>query len=206
MKELLSGLYLYEIILLLLGIILFIILSIGLMYFIIKKQKIKQLFLFFILPIIMIAYPSIVEITVSKDRITLRKKQEELLNNPEDKEIAEEVRALTKKIEDRSFTAEQSAEISKSWLLLDDPTRATLFADRALEKDEDNQAAQGLKQLAIVMEEASQPREEHTLRAMAPGNAGRRLTKEEKIKEISLPEEHKELQPFLIKRLKERQE
>lgn len=205
MKELLGGLHLYEIVMLLLGILLFVILSIGLMYFIIKKEKIKQLFLFYLFPIIMIGYPSIMEITVSKDRITLKKKQEELLNNPHDKEVAEEVQELTEKLEDRSFTADQRAGISKSWLLLGDNNRAALYAVKALEKDENNQAAQGLKQLAIVMEEASKPPAEQTMQAMAPGSIGRVLTKEEEIKEISIPEEHKELQPFLIQRLRERQ-
>ena len=206
MNDLLSGLHLYEIVLLLLGIFLFIILSIGLMYYIIKKEKIKQLFLFYIFPIVMIGYPSIMEITVSKDRITLKKKQEELLNNPNDKEVAEEVQELTEKLEGRSFTAEHRANISKSWLLLGDNNRSTLFAEKALEKDENHQVAQGLKQLAFVMEEASQPPNEQAMIALAPGVTHRMLTKEEEIKEVSLPEEHKELQSFLIKRLRERQD
>ncbi|TVQ14997.1 MAG: hypothetical protein EA361_06640 [Bacteroidetes bacterium] len=202
MNDLLSGLHLYEIVLLLLGIFLFVILSVGLMYYIIKKEKIKQLFLFYIFPIVMIGYPSIMEITVSKDRITLKKKQEELLNSPHDQELAEEVQELTEKLEGRSFTAEQRANISKSWLLLGDNNRSTLFADKALEKDENHQTAQSLKQLAIVMEE--EPPNEQAMMALAPGVTHRVLTKEEEIKEISLPKEHKELQSFLIQRLRER--
>jgi hypothetical protein len=67
MKELLDGLLLYEITLLMLGVFLFLILSIGLLYYIIKKEQIAKLLFFFFIPIVMIGYPSITQITRSNN-------------------------------------------------------------------------------------------------------------------------------------------
>lgn len=65
MKDLFDGLLLYEITLLMLGVFLFLILSIGLLYYIIKKEQIAKLLFFFFIPIVMIGYPSITQITRS---------------------------------------------------------------------------------------------------------------------------------------------
>jgi len=67
MKELLDGLLLYEITLLMLGVFLFLILSIGLLYYIIKKEQTAKLLFFFFIPIVMIGYPSITQITRSNN-------------------------------------------------------------------------------------------------------------------------------------------
>lgn len=112
---------------------------------------------------------------------------------------------LTEKLEGRSFTANDRAEISKSWLLLGDNNRSELFADKALERDENHHAAQSLKQLAIAMGETPQPMGDQPMRALRPGVLSREaFRKEEAIKDISVPEELSGLQPYLIQRLRER--
>src|SRR5690554_2806483 len=114
MENIFSGLLLYEITLLVLGVILFLILSAGLLYYIIKKEQIKKLLLFFLLPIVMIGYPSIKEISISKDRIALIKNQEDLVNNPDDSVAIQKVEEITEKLESRASSAEDMVQISKS--------------------------------------------------------------------------------------------
>src|SRR5690606_502998 len=118
MKDLFSGLLLYEITLLILGVFLFLILCIGLLYYIIKKEQIKKLLLFFILPIVMIGYPSIKEISISKDKIAIVTYQERLLENPSDTLAREKLEEYTEKLKGRASTTDDMIQMSKSNLLL----------------------------------------------------------------------------------------
>ncbi|SHI62866.1 hypothetical protein SAMN05444280_10445 [Tangfeifania diversioriginum] len=146
--DLFDGLLLYEITLLLLGVILFLILSAGLLYYIIKKEQIKKLLLFFVIPIVMIGYPSIKEITISKDRIAFRKHLEEYIENPADSTSRRKVELYTEKLEKRATDSEDIMEVSKSNLLLGNPEKAVTLADKALQKDNTNQEARDIKRLA----------------------------------------------------------
>jgi hypothetical protein len=156
MTELFDGLLLYEITLLMLGVLLFLILSIGLLFYIIKKEQIKKLFFFFIFPIIMIGYPSIKEVSISKDRFTLTKYQEEYMENPEDSLAKKKVEEFTAKLEDRASSPEDIVQISKSYLLLGENKKASSLADKALDKDGTtgtaNEEARDIKKLAEVQE------------------------------------------------------
>lgn len=156
MKDLFDGLLLYEITLLMLGVFLFLILSIGLLFYIIKKEQVKKLFFFFIFPIIMIGYPSIKEVSISKDRITLTKYQEEYMENPEDSVAKQKVEEYTARLEKRASSPEDIVQISKSYLLLGENRKATSLADKALEKEDEegtaSEEARDIKQLAEIQE------------------------------------------------------
>jgi hypothetical protein len=156
MKELFDGLLLYEITLLMLGVFLFLILSIGLLFYIIKKEQVKKLFFFFIFPIIMIGYPSIKEVSISKDRITLTKHQEDYMENPRDSVAKQKVEEYTAKLEKRASSPEDIVQISKSYLLLGESRKATSLADKALEKEDEegtaSEEARDIKKLAEIQE------------------------------------------------------
>lgn len=132
MKALLNDLYLYELVLLLLGVFLFLILSAGLVYYIIKKEEIKKLLLFFPIPILMIGYPSVKEITISSDKIAFSKYQEEYINNPEDTIAKQNLEKLTEKLEERAHSPEDIIEISKAKLLLGNSKEAVQYANKAI--------------------------------------------------------------------------
>ncbi|WP_299899259.1 hypothetical protein [uncultured Aquimarina sp.] len=132
MKALLNDLYLYELVLLLLGVFLFLILSSGLVYYIIKKEEIKKLLLFFPIPILMIGYPSVKEITISSDKIAFSKYQEEYINNPEDTIAKQNLEKLTEKLEERAHSPEDIIEISKAKLLLGNSKEAVQYANKAI--------------------------------------------------------------------------
>lgn len=132
MKTLLNDLHLYELVLLFLGIFLFLILSAGLLYYIIKKEEIKKLLLFFPIPILMMGYPSIKEITISSDKIAFSKYQEEYIQNPNDTITRQRLEELTKKLEERANTPEDIIQISKAKLLLGNTKEAIEYADKAI--------------------------------------------------------------------------
>ncbi|WP_372947687.1 hypothetical protein [Mariniphaga sp.] len=152
MENLLDGLLLYEITLLILGVILFLILSIGLLYYIIKKEQIAKLLFFFFIPIVMIGYPSITQITISNDKIELTKWQNQVLDDPEDSVAVQKMQELTTKLEKRASTTEDLVQVSTSNLLLGNNEKAENLADKALEKDKTSTAALNIKQMARVQE------------------------------------------------------
>ncbi|MHA7059788.1 hypothetical protein ACWGOQ_0021350 [Aquimarina sp. M1] len=133
METLLNDLHLYELVLLFLGIFLFLILSSGLLYYIIKKEEIKKLLLFFPIPILMIGYPSIKEVTISNDKIAFSKYQEEYIQNPNDTIVKQKLKKITQKLEERAKTPEDIIQISKAKLLLGNTTEAIEYADKAIE-------------------------------------------------------------------------
>ncbi|WP_299260773.1 hypothetical protein [uncultured Aquimarina sp.] len=132
MKTILTDLHLYELVLLFLGIFLFLILSAGLLYYIIKKEEIKKLLLFFPIPILMIGYPSIKEVTISSDKIAFSKYQEEYIQNPNDTVVEQKLIKLTNKLKERAQTPEDIIQISKAKLLLGNTKEAIAYADKAI--------------------------------------------------------------------------
>jgi hypothetical protein len=139
MKSLFDNLHLYEIVLLFLGIFLFVILSVGLAYYIIKKEEFKKLLFFFPMSIIMIGYPSIQEIRVEKDKITIIKYMDKILENPDDVEVNEELARITKKLEKRASAPEDLKVVSVANLLLGNSEKVIELANKAInEKTESN--------------------------------------------------------------------
>ena len=134
----LEDLYLYEIILLILGSLLFLILSGVLVYYVIKKEEIKKLLLFFPISILMIAYPGIKELNISSDRIELITYQEKYENNPEDTEAKEKIAELTDKLALRASSEEDLVLIGKSNVLLQKPENAITITEKVIEKSKKN--------------------------------------------------------------------
>ncbi len=133
-----NDLYIYEITLLFLGTFLFLILSGGLVYYILKKEEIKKFLLFFPIPILMIAYPSIKELNISRDKIELSKYQKRYQENPEDSIAREKIEELTQELEPRATSEEDLIQISKSNILLGEPEKAMQVADKVIEKNKSN--------------------------------------------------------------------
>lgn len=134
METLFDNLLLYEIVLLFLGVFLFLILSIGLAYYIIKKEKFKKLLLFFPISIIMIGYPSIQEIRIEKDKITIIKYIDEVLENPDDIEVRNELAKVTKKLEKRASTPEDLKVVSIANLLLGNSEKVVELTNKAIDE------------------------------------------------------------------------
>lgn len=135
MEKLFNNLYIYEIVLLFLGVFLFMVLCASLIYSIAKKHDIKKLLYFFAIPIIMIAYPSIQEIKVENNKLAIIKYQERVRENPNNEAAKEQLAEVTEKLQKRASSPADMAVISESYLLLEKPEKAISFADRAINAD-----------------------------------------------------------------------
>lgn len=194
MNEIFSGLLLYELVLLLLGVILFLILCVGLLFYIIKKEQIKKLLLFFAIPILMIGYPSIKEVSISKDRIALTKYQERFIENPNDTVAKQMVEEYTEKLKDRAASTEDIVQISKSNLLLGKNKEAVEFADKALTREDSNEKAQDIKKLVTVQKAIE-----------SAGIENQDSVKIDSIvRQIPVVEDFNKLKPFLMKKAGDR--
>lgn len=156
MKNLFDGLLLYEITLLFLGVLLFVILCIGLLYYILKNEPVNKLLFFFLIPVIMIGYPGINQISISNDKIELTKYQQKLIDNPNDSVAREKVEQITEKLEKRASNPRDLVQISTSNLLLGNTEKAIILANEALTSDQKNIAVLEIKNLASVQLQAQE--------------------------------------------------
>jgi hypothetical protein len=95
-------------------------------------------------------------VSISKDRITLTKHQEDYMENPRDSVAKQKVEEYTAKLEKRASSPEDIVQISKSYLLLGESRKATSLADKALEKEDEegtaSEEARDIKKLAEIQE------------------------------------------------------
>jgi len=150
MNTLFKDLLIYEIVLLGLGVLLFMVLIAALIYFISKDKKIAGLLWFFPLPIIMIGYPSIQGIEIARDRIKIAKNTETIIANPEDSVVLRETAIAVEKIEKRAKTTEDFVILSKTNLVLGNSDKAFKYAELALQKEPNHKIANDLKNLAAL--------------------------------------------------------
>lgn len=138
MKTIFDNLFLYEIVMLFLGVFLFMLLCAGLVYYIIKRDNIKKLLFFFLIPIIMIGYPSIQEIQIEKDKFALRRFSNEVIENPDDTVAQKELIKVTEKLEKRATAIEDLRAVAEANLLLGNPDKAIDLTNKAIESEVEN--------------------------------------------------------------------
>lgn len=131
--ELLKGLFIGEIVLLLLGIVFFLVLLILLIYLITKGRAYKQLIALFFFPILMIGFPCITKIKYDNGVIEIEKEARFVKNNPHEKNAEKNLNEKIKKIELRA-TSDPSAQVSiaNANLIIGDTIRAKKAVNKAL--------------------------------------------------------------------------
>ena len=92
-----DGLYLGEVVLLVLGVVLFLVLVFAFIYQLLRHRSLKPLLLFFLVPVLMIGYPTIKSVQYKDGALTLDKMTRELAANPTDVKLRE---ALDEKVKD----------------------------------------------------------------------------------------------------------
>jgi hypothetical protein len=155
MEPYLEGLMLHDIILMVLGTLMFLVLLGGLVLQILRHEPVGKLQLIgFIIPALMIAYPSIQKVAFSKNVIELEKITQEVVKNPADTAAVRELQEKLHAVENRKpSSAETLAQLSKSNYALGNKTKAQSYAESSLEKEPVNAAAQGVK-AAIELEKS----------------------------------------------------
>lgn len=139
MGNLFDGLFLYEVILMLLGSVLF-----GVVIFLMVKNKElnKNHLMGISLAIVMIAFPSIKSFSISDGIINIERDLEELKENPNDKALEKSLEQDLGSIGDRPINdPERLTTLSQANLELGKTEKAGTLAKEALVKEPENQKA-----------------------------------------------------------------
>ncbi|MES1161102.1 MAG: tetratricopeptide repeat protein [Bacteroidota bacterium] len=97
-----NGLYGYEVIMMVLGILLFVVLLFALLRNIVKDKPIGPLSFFFLLPIVMIGFPSFQKISYDNGKLELDKAAHSLSSNPVDSASRQKVESEVEKLKGRA--------------------------------------------------------------------------------------------------------
>jgi tetratricopeptide (TPR) repeat protein len=142
-----KGLYPGEVVLLILGIVLFVVLVIAFFYQLTHQRSIAALLGFFILPVVMIGYPTITSIQYGNGVVTVEKSTDQLLNNPAD---AQSRQALEQQVQGISARAsgdpKDTVTLAKAQFALGHEEEAAQNLQKALQAKADLPEALLLKQ------------------------------------------------------------
>jgi len=131
--KVIDGLYFHELILLVLGILLFIAILVLLIIYAAQKRPVKELVLFFLVSVIMIGYPSIQKIVYDNGVITVEKLAKAISKDPSDGEQRNELEMKMRKMEKRAGKdPETLVEFGKAQAILGDTVNADRYVGKAL--------------------------------------------------------------------------
>jgi len=150
--KLLDGLYLYELVMLVLGVVLFLVVIYLLIYQVKHGGKVVTLVFFFTISIVMMGYPSIKSIQVQQDGITIEKTAQDLQSDPTNSKARGELEQEVKKIQDRPITDPTTlTRIATAQLALGDDKEAEQNAQKALQRDPNASGAREVQQRIIAV-------------------------------------------------------
>lgn len=162
--NLLEGLLLHEIVFLFLGILLFLVLLFVLVYFVINKRALKRLPLFFMIPIIMIGWPSIEKIKFSGSLGSLEMALKSLQADPSDPAALAAVQEGISEIESRPvFKSSTERILSNAQVAIGDTVKAIDYLDRTLTAQPGNTAA-AVRKATLVLKRELMPQEVRKIR------------------------------------------
>lgn len=128
-----DGLYLYEIVLLVLGVLFFLVLLFVLVYSIMTKQAIKGFIFIFLIPIIMIGYPSIQKIKIGNIEIEIARLTHAVEQNPTDTKARAALIERLSEIERRPISSPSSLiKLAKAHAVIGNRTKADTYIDSVL--------------------------------------------------------------------------
>ena len=150
----LDGLYLYEIVLLVLGIVLFLVLTVAFLILITKRRSYSKLLAFFAIPIVMIGFPSIKSFEVSASVLKIEKETSALEEDPTDESVRASLEQEVASVSSRPITASQaSVTIARAQIALGNDAAAKERVENTLKEDPHLPAAIDLKKRIELHEE-----------------------------------------------------
>ncbi|HXX18756.1 MAG TPA: hypothetical protein VEJ46_05095 [Candidatus Acidoferrum sp.] len=162
--QLLDGLYPYEVVLLLMGLALFAVLLVLLVFTILKNRPYGSLLWFFVLPIGMVGYSGIQSFSVTKDGLDIQKYSDELQQNPADQSARTALSSAIANVAARPWSNPTTlTNIARAQLMVGDKEGAQKNLALALQKNPQLEAAQSLsvrieteKQVAALTKQVEQ--------------------------------------------------
>lgn len=140
-----EGLYYYEWILLILGIPFFLILVYFLIRKIMQNQPVKQLTVYFLISIAMIAYPSIKKIEFEGLKIELWNRATNARNSPTDTVARAEFEESVEQLGSRPLSVQTEIIIAEGYEALDEKQKAMKRVDSILERRPELSRAKDLR-------------------------------------------------------------
>lgn len=131
-----DGLYSYEIVLLVLGVVLFVVLLIVFVRQVFRGKSYAGLLPFFVVPVAMIGYPSIKSIEIDKDTVKIEKQTRALTENPTDAAARDALKKAMSGVAVRPIAdARRLAALASAQFALGDESAATANVQKAQRVD-----------------------------------------------------------------------
>jgi hypothetical protein len=141
-EQLLDGLFLYEITLLILGALLFLVLIVLLTVKVATRQPIKVLIPFFIIPILMIGFPGIEQFNFMNGMAELKTKIKRAIEEPDNTELLAEINEDLSALSRRPVSAPDNLIVlGEAYEVLRQPEEAKRIAGTVRERQPDHDAA-----------------------------------------------------------------
>lgn len=141
-----DGLRLYEIVLLILGTLLFLVLLVLLIVAIVRNRSVKAFILLFPISIVMIGFPAITKIKFDRDGVEIDKITKELVENPSNTELKTKLETLVQKVRPRASESQDGlVKIARAEAVLGDQEKAVKTLDQALTSNPQLEVAKDLK-------------------------------------------------------------
>lgn len=150
-----QGLHVYELILMISGGVLFLALVFALIWNVIKNKSIVSLLPFFLLPVVMIGWPTINSVTYDNGKIEIQKTADELISNPADTVAQKKLELSIASFDTSRAKSDPVAlnNISHAYYALGKYDSAGIFNTRALKIKPDFQEAINFK--ATIQKQAA---------------------------------------------------
>jgi tetratricopeptide (TPR) repeat protein len=141
-----DGLYSYEIVLLVLGTLMFLVLLFAFVFSLVKKQALGRLFGFFLFPILMIGFPVVSSIKFMNALLEITTKTRELERRPTDKSARVDLAKAVQSVAARPLSnPETLTAVARAQVALGNDAGALTNLDKALQKDPNLPEAAQLK-------------------------------------------------------------
>lgn len=144
--ELLDGLYLYEVVLLALGVLLFLMLAVAFMTLVMRGRPYSKLLTFFAVPIIMVGFPGIKSFELSNSKLKIETHTRVLEQDPTNQTVRESLANEVADVSVRPFSQPNVlTTIAGAQIALGNNKEAEAKIEKALEQSPQHPAAVDLK-------------------------------------------------------------
>ncbi len=129
--SLFEGLFIYEIVFLVLGVLFFLVLLFILVYFVVKNRRIKWLVPLFLISFTMIGFPGIQKIKFENGMLEIERSTQKVEQNPGDSAAKKELANKLSKIENRPVLNPLTIKkLEKAFTVIGDTRKATILKDK----------------------------------------------------------------------------
>jgi hypothetical protein len=165
-----NGLHLYEIVMLILGAILFLAVLVLLIVFVIQRRSIKALLLFFVIAVLMIGFPAVSKIKFDKDGLEIDKATQALTENPSNLSAKTKLESLVTQTKPRlTESPEGLVKVARAEAVLGNQDKALDTLDRALKTDPKLETAKDLKTRLEAVPSSNEAAVRHAVKANIAG-------------------------------------